>query len=127
MAIDPDCLKSSSIKMRVGIKCIGFFFENEALMMRNQPFIDKINTKNCYNMKKMMEKSKEIKLWDAAKIVMDLSQFELNKLQILFEKFVNIFSVFTNEICSHLSQETHLEDIQLKNELLKVKDFLGEI
>ena len=119
--INPDCLKSNSIKMRVGIKCIGFFFENESLMTRHQAILDKITQKNCFNINKLILSSKEIKLWDAVKLVLSLSQFEINKLQSLFANSENLNGIFSNEIADYLTQENKLDDLPLRKELLKVK------
>lgn len=121
---DPDCLKSNSIKMRIGLKCVGFFFENEGLLERNQTFIEKLDPKNCFNIQKMMKASKEINVWEAAKIVLNLSQFELNKLNLLFENFDNVQSVFSNDIGEHLTQERKIEGYEVRKELLKVYKYI---
>ena len=118
--MDPDCLKSNSIKLRVGIKCFGLFFENEPTMTRNQIFFEKINPKNCLEIQKMIISNKNFKLWEAIKIVLNLSPFELNKMTILFENFENLHLVFSNEICNHLNQENQLDDLHFRKELMKV-------
>ena len=122
--MNPDCLKSSSIKMRIGIKFFGLFFENEAAMLRNQPFFEKINPKNCLNIQKIISSSKDFKLWEAIKIVLNLSQFELNKTNVLLENFENFDLLFSNEICEHLKQDNQLEDNQFRKELMKVINIL---
>ena len=118
--MDPDCLKSNSIKLRVGIKCFGLFFENEPVMTRNQPFFEKINPKNCLEIQKMISSNKGFKLWEAVKIVGNLSQFELNKMTMLFENMESLPLLFSNDICNHLKQENQLDDLNFRKELMKV-------
>lgn len=107
--------------MRIGIKCLGVFFENQNLLSKNEPFLEKINTKSCHTIQKMMASSKEMNLWEAVKIALNLSQFEYNKIADIFENIEDIDLVFSNEICRDLSKNVKgIENLNLRKELLNV-------
>lgn len=107
--------------MRVGIKCLGLFFESQNVLSRNQPFLEKINTKSCYNIQKMLMTSQEMGLWEAARIAMGLSQFEYNKMNDIFDNMQEIDLLFSNEISQHLGKNIKkIDNLQLRKELLNV-------